>query len=131
VRAPAFIDHVTIKVADYEVSRVFYQQALAPLGVRSSEITSPDSGLPEAVFGPPGGEDFAITPGEPAPAVHIAFFAPDRIIVDEFHAAAVAAGGTDNGASGVRSKYHPHYYGAFVLDPDGNNVEAVCHEAPP
>ena len=62
--------------------------------------------------------------------VHIAFSAPDRETVDAFHAAALAAGGTDNGAPGVRENYHPNYYGAFVLDPDGNNVEAVCHRAP-
>jgi catechol 2,3-dioxygenase-like lactoylglutathione lyase family enzyme len=130
LRAAAFIDHVTIKVADYEASRAFYQRALAPLGVTISEVVSPDSHLPEAVFGPPGAEDFIITPGEPASAIHIAFFVPDRVTVDEFHSAAVAAGGTDNGAPGVRAKYHPNYYGAFVLDPDGNNVEAVCHEAP-
>ena len=117
-------------MADYEASRAFYQRALAPLGVTFSEVTSPDSHLPEGVFGPPGAEDFIITPGEPAAAIHIAFFAPDRATVDEFHAAAVAAGATDNGAPGVRAKYHPNYYGAFVLDPDGNNVEAVCHEAP-
>jgi catechol 2,3-dioxygenase-like lactoylglutathione lyase family enzyme len=129
-RAAAFIDHVTIEVVDYEASRAFYQRALAPLHVTHNEVTSPDSGLPEAVFGPPGAEDFIITPGQPAAAIHVAFVAPDRATVDAFHAAAVAAGGVDNGAPGVRVKYHPNYYGAFVFDPDGNNVEAVCHEAP-
>jgi catechol 2,3-dioxygenase-like lactoylglutathione lyase family enzyme len=129
-RAPAFIDHVTIEVTDYEASRAFYQRALAPLDVTCSEVTSPDSGLPEAVFGPPGAEDFIISPGQPAAPIHIAFVAPGRATVDAFHAAAIAAGGVDNGAPGVRAKYHPNYYGAFVLDPDGNNIEAVCHEAP-
>ena len=126
-RAPAFIDHVTIAVADYEASRAFYERALAPLNVTCSESTSPDSGLPGAAFGPPDAEDFIITPGRPAAAIHVAFVAPDRTTVDAFHAAAVAAGGVDNGAPGIRVKYHPNYYGAFVLDPDGNNVEAVWH----
>jgi catechol 2,3-dioxygenase-like lactoylglutathione lyase family enzyme len=129
-RAPAFIDHVTIAVADYEASRAFYERALAPLNVTCSEVTSPDSGLPEAVFGPQGAEDFIITSGRPGAVIHVAFVAPDRATVDAFHAAALAAGAVDNGAPGVRAKYHPSYYGAFVLDPDGNNVEAVCHEAP-
>ena len=66
----------------------------------------------------------------PVSGVHVSFAAPDRETVDAFHAAALAAGGTDNGAPGPRPIYHPGYYGAFVLDPDGNNIEAVCHFPP-
>ncbi len=80
-------------------------------------------------WGPPGRVDFFIRQGEAAAALHLAFAAPDRRTVDAFHAAALAAGGTDNGAPGVRPRYHANYYGAYVIDPDGHNVEAVCHAA--
>lgn len=84
-----------------------------------------------AGFGEPPKTDFWISSGGPnRPGIHIAFRAADRAAVDAFHAAALAAGGTDNGAPGVRPHYHPHYYGAFVRDPDGHNIEAVCHSAP-
>ncbi len=124
----AFIDHITIEVAHLDESSRFYEGALEPLGVKRLEITNPDNDKPEIVFGPAGSEDFAITPGEPAARIHLAFLAPNHATVDAFHEAALGAGGTDNGAPGLRPKYHEHYYGAFVLDPDGNNVEAVCHE---
>jgi catechol 2,3-dioxygenase-like lactoylglutathione lyase family enzyme len=126
-----FIDHITIEVSDYEASRRFYERALAPFGINIKDITSPDSGKPEAELGPPGCEDFCITPGEPSRPVHIAFLAPDHATVDAFHEAGLAAGGTDNGAPGVRPKYSNRYYAAYVLDPDGNNVEAVCHDPAP
>jgi catechol 2,3-dioxygenase-like lactoylglutathione lyase family enzyme len=120
------LDHVGFGVSDYERSRAFYERALAPLGIRL---------LMEPVEGAGGFGDGTIpyfwidTRGEAARrAVHVAFTVQDRPTVDAFHAAALAAGGTDNGAPGVREIYHPHYYGAYVLDPDGNNIEAVCHE---
>jgi len=123
-----FVDHLTIRVRDLAASRAFYEAALAPLGV-TVEATRPD--LPDdpgVVFGPAGAEDFAISEGEPSGPLHIAFLAAGRAEVDAFHAAALAAGGRDNGAPGLRAHYHPGYYGAYVLDPDGNNVEAVFHD---
>jgi catechol 2,3-dioxygenase-like lactoylglutathione lyase family enzyme len=119
------LDHVGIHVADIQRSKAFYAQALAPLGV--TLLMEP---MPEAAgFGADGKPFFWVdTRGSAAPgAVHVAFAVERRETVDAFHAAALAAGGTDNGAPGVREYYHPHYYGAYVLDPDGNNVEAVCH----
>jgi catechol 2,3-dioxygenase-like lactoylglutathione lyase family enzyme len=116
------IDHVGVNVTDIEASKRFYEGALAPLGY----VQIADFG--EAVgYGQPGKPDFWIeTRGTPG-AVHIAVLSPDRATVDAFHQAAVAAGGTDNGAPGLRPQYHETYYGAYVLDPDGHNVEAVCH----
>ena len=123
-----FVDHVTIRVSDLAASRAFYEAALAPLGVAVDE-TRPD--LPDdpgVVFGPRGAEDFCISEGAPSGPLHIAFLAASRVEVDAFHAAALAAGGRDNGAPGPRPQYHAGYYGAYVLDPDGNNVEAVFHD---
>jgi catechol 2,3-dioxygenase-like lactoylglutathione lyase family enzyme len=117
----AFIDHLAIPVRSMTVSTRFYEAALAPFGIEMAEV---DGGIG---FGPPGSVDFFVTQGEPAAPMHIAFAAPDRATVDAFHAAAVAAGGRDNGAPGLRPRYHAEYYGAYVLDPDGHNVEAVCH----
>ncbi len=118
---PLFIDHLALPVADVEASRRFYERALAPFGVEVLEYG-------ESVgFGPPGAVDFFIAAGRPGAPVHVAFAAPDRATVEAFHDAALAAGGRDNGPPGLRPQYHEHYYGAFVLDPDGNNVEAVCH----
>jgi catechol 2,3-dioxygenase-like lactoylglutathione lyase family enzyme len=119
---PAFIDHLTLAVRDLAASRRFYAAALAPWGAREEEAEG------AVAFGPPGAEDFILRPGEPPTTpVHVAFLAPDRATVDAFHAAALAAGATDNGAPGPRPRYHPGYYAAFVLDPDGHNVEAVFH----
>jgi catechol 2,3-dioxygenase-like lactoylglutathione lyase family enzyme len=128
-----FIDHVVIKVSDYEASRAFYLAALEPLGVIVHDIPPPPEswGRPSCAIGPPGNEDFCLDPPGDGPVttpIHIAFAAPDRATVDAFYAAALAAGGRDNGAPGPRPIYHEHYYGAFVLDPDGHNVEAVCHK---
>jgi catechol 2,3-dioxygenase-like lactoylglutathione lyase family enzyme len=114
-----------LDVSDYERSKAFYEKALAPLGLKP--IMEPMPGI--AGFG----GDFAFfwiaDRGRTAQSgVHVAFTAKDREMVDAFHAAALEAGGTDNGGPGVREIYHPNYYGAFVLDPDGNNVEAVCHK---
>ncbi len=119
------LDHVSINVSDYERSRAFYEKALTPLGY--SLLMEPRARI--GGFGADGKPWFWITDQrEPTTEnVHVAFSAPDRRTVDAFHAAATGAGGNDNGAPGVREIYHPHYYGAFVLDPDGNNIEAVCH----
>jgi catechol 2,3-dioxygenase-like lactoylglutathione lyase family enzyme len=119
------IDHITIDVRDLDSARNFYEQALRPLGY------SAQAEFPEAV-GLGTGEgipDFWIAKrGEPGPT-HVALRSPDRATVDAFHEAALAAGGTDNGAPGVRAHYHENYYGAYVRDPEGNNIEAVCHSA--
>lgn len=121
VRA-AFVDHLTLRVRDFEASRRFYRAALSPWGSREVEL---ESG--ERAFGPEGSEDLVIAAGEPSGPIHLAFAAPDRDTVDRFHEAALAAGGRDNGAPGERPRYHPGYYAAYVIDPSGNNVEAVFH----
>jgi len=116
-------DHVGYNVADFERSKAFYLQALAPLGIG---IAAEGDGW--AMFGRPGKPQLWIGAFGAAPTgVHVAFAAADRAQVRDFHAAALAAGGRDNGGPGLRPHYHPDYYGAFVFDPDGNNVEAVCH----
>lgn len=119
---PAFVDHLTLRVRDLETSRRFYAAALAPWGSREVEG---DWGV---AFGPPGSEDVAIIQGEPSGPIHLALSAPDRETVERFYEAALAAGGRDNGPPGERPHYHPGYYAAYVLDPDGNNVEAVFHD---
>jgi catechol 2,3-dioxygenase-like lactoylglutathione lyase family enzyme len=112
---------VKVPVRDLALSRAFYERALEPLGVR---VVDHPLGAGFAL----GDQDFWIMEAEGAPApIHIAFSARDRGTVDAFHAAAVEAGGVDNGGPGLRPHYHSEYYAAFVLDPDGNNVEAVCH----
>jgi len=117
------LDHIIITVEDYVKSREFYEKALAPLGYQVSMEFGQGCGF--SVLDKP---DFWITQGEKVtPHIHVAFTSRDREAVDAFHAAALAAGGTDNGAPGLREDYHPNYYGAFVLDPDGHNIEAVCH----
>jgi catechol 2,3-dioxygenase-like lactoylglutathione lyase family enzyme len=118
-------DHVSLAVADVGRARAFYDAALAPLGARVVFVHEQWAGYgrdkPQFWIGPG-------VPGAPRPRTHVAFAAASRAQVDAFHAAAIAAGGTDNGAPGLRPHYHPDYYGAFVLDPDGYNVEAVCHK---
>jgi catechol 2,3-dioxygenase-like lactoylglutathione lyase family enzyme len=118
----AFLDHLTLQVRDLEASRRFYAAALEPWGSRQFEG---DWGIS---FGPPGSEDVAIAEGEPSAPIHLALNAPDRETVERFYEAALAAGGRDNGPPGERPQYHPGYYAAYVLDPDGNNVEAVFHD---
>jgi catechol 2,3-dioxygenase-like lactoylglutathione lyase family enzyme len=117
------IDHIGIQVTDLEASVAFYAKALAPLGyvvvMRFEQV---------AGFGVAGKPDFWIGVGKPTDKLHVAFRAKGRADVRAFYDAAMAAGGTDNGAPGVRAAYHPSYYGAFVRDPDGHNIEAVCHE---
>jgi catechol 2,3-dioxygenase-like lactoylglutathione lyase family enzyme len=120
------IDHLTIGVSDLEASRRFYSQALAPLGFEDRGPWS--DAHREISFGTEGASDFAISQEyEVGGQVHIAFAADTREQVDAFHAAALAAGGEDNGGPGPRPEYSEGYYGAFVLDPDGHNVEAVLH----
>ncbi|MGO9485955.1 MAG: VOC family protein [Rhodomicrobium sp.] len=125
------IDHTGVGVSDFERSRAFYTKALAPLGyVPIMEVAAPDTGAIVATgFGVPPKPDFWIgAGGSQVPGVHVAFHADSRAEVDAFYQAAIAAGGRDNGAPGLRPHYHPTYYGAFVLDPDGHNIEAVCHD---
>ncbi len=125
------LDHVGIEVSDFERSKAFYEAALAPLGV--TLLIEPMPGA--AGFGGDLGQGprpyfWVMARGRPTVSgAHLSFGASDRETVDAFHAAALAAGGTDNGAPGPRPIYHPRYYGAFVFDPDENNVEAVCHRA--
>jgi catechol 2,3-dioxygenase-like lactoylglutathione lyase family enzyme len=116
------LDHIGMSVSDLAASRRFYQQALAPL---EYELMMEFPGV--AGFGASGKPDFWLQEGTAGDALHVAFLAQDRPVVDAFHAAALAAGGRDNGGPGVREQYHPTYYGAYVLDPDGHNIEAVCH----
>ena len=127
MRAP-FIDHVTLRVRDLGASRAFYEQALETFGIHVRELDG--DGGPEVSLGPEGAEDLVLAEGEPSTPVHVAFLAHDPETVDAFHAAAVEAGGRDNGGPGRRPHYHERYYAAYVLDPDGNNVEAVCHLGP-
>lgn len=124
------IDHTGLVVSDFERSKAFYVEALAALGYQLlMEFPAAVTGSADvAGFGEPPKPDFWISRGTPnAPRVHVAFRAANRAQVDAFHRAALAAGGRDNGAPGLRPHYHPAYYGAFVLDPDGHNIEAVCH----
>jgi catechol 2,3-dioxygenase-like lactoylglutathione lyase family enzyme len=116
------LDHIGIGASDLAVSRAFYERALAPLDY---EVLLEFPGV--LGFGAVGKPDFWLHEGPPGEPLHVAFRAADRAVVDAFHAAGLAAGGRDNGAPGVRELYHPTYYGAYVLDPDGHNVEAVCH----
>ena len=127
------IDHTGVVVSDFDKSKAFYCNALHAIGYSLiMEFPASVTGHSDvAGFGEPPKPDFWISGGTPnRPAVHIAFRVSSREIVDAFYKAALAAGGTDNGAPGIRAHYHPNYYGAFVLDPDGHNIEAVCHDAP-
>jgi catechol 2,3-dioxygenase-like lactoylglutathione lyase family enzyme len=118
------IDHVGFDVADLQKSRAFYLQALAPLGYGVVMEWEKWVG-----FGAEGKPDFWIVGNGKAttPHLHVAFRAKSRSDVDAFYTAALKAGASDNGAPGVREHYHPNYYGAFVIGPDGHNIEAVCH----
>ncbi|HKD43812.1 MAG TPA: VOC family protein [Myxococcaceae bacterium] len=123
------LDHIGLRTKDYATAKRFYTAALAPLGYQLVMEFGPEDGLDYqgAGFGVGGKPDFWIGVGQANGPVHVAFSAANRQAVDAFHAAALAAGGKDNGLPGPREHYHPNYYGAFVLDLDGNNVEAVCH----
>jgi catechol 2,3-dioxygenase-like lactoylglutathione lyase family enzyme len=118
------IDHVVLNVRDVARSTAFYAAALAPLGYKVVREYPGGAG-----FGAGPRADLWIFRRDPdTVGTHVAFHCGSRLLVDAFHAAARGAGGRDNGAPGLRPDYHPDYYGAFVLDPDGNNIEAVCHE---
>jgi catechol 2,3-dioxygenase-like lactoylglutathione lyase family enzyme len=124
------IDHIGFPVSDYARAKAFYLKALAPLGYSLiMEVKQEENpGEAAAGFGKDGKPDFWIGgEGGLNKPMHVAIAANDRATVDAFHKAALAAGGRDNGAPGIRAHYHPNYYGAFVLDPDGHNIEAVCH----
>jgi len=117
------IDHAGFTVRELAKSKQFYTQALAPLGITLAMEFEGNAG-----FGKGGKPEFWLTAeGTPHAPLHVAFAASDRATVDRFYQAALAAGGRDNGPPGIRKIYHPNYYGAFVLDPDGHNIEAVCH----
>ena len=126
------IDHLGLQVSNFSRALRFYKRALAPLGISVvMQVTKEESaGSEGAGFGKNGKPSFWIGAGQRvAPGVHVAFVAETRAAVDRFFEAALAAGGVDNGAPGIRAHYHPNYYGAFVLDPEGHNIEAVCHAA--
>ncbi|MGQ0641513.1 MAG: VOC family protein [Gemmatimonadaceae bacterium] len=136
------VDHVSLRVADYARSKAFYLAALAPLGYTLLMESASGAGFRKEFI-----PDFWVKQGEPrgaskatdvpdgadgcgGPAIHVAFAADDRAAVDAFYRAAIAAGGVGNGEQGPRPEYHANYYSAFVLDPDGYNIEAVCHKPP-
>jgi catechol 2,3-dioxygenase-like lactoylglutathione lyase family enzyme len=124
------IDHTGLDISDPVRSRRFYEAALAPLGYRVlKEIpTQFTGGAVTFGMGVPPKPDFWLHQGTPqSPRLHVAFRGDDRAAVDAFYRAAIAAGGKDNGPPGLRPHYHQDYYGAFVLDPDGHNIEVVCH----
>ena len=128
------LDHMTFRVADIVRTRSFYAAALTPLGY-APKFDATHDGVHIVGFGHGEAIDTWFVDG-PSPygghpvttGCHLALRAPNRAAVDAFHRAALAAGGRDNGAPGLRPHYHPHYYGAFVIDPEGNNIEAVCHD---
>jgi catechol 2,3-dioxygenase-like lactoylglutathione lyase family enzyme len=116
------IDHINVGVANLARSRAFYERALAPF-----DITFVMTDIAGMGFGRGGRPTFWISDRGPSGPVHIAFTSPDRATVEAFYSTALAAGGQGNGPPGLRPQYHPNYSSAFVLDPDGNNIEAVCH----
>lgn len=127
------IDHTGINVSDIQKSRAFYASSLAPLGFAICKDfgVAVGFGVTEG-YGKstdPGGEFWIAGGAVQTPRLHVAFSAESRAHVDAFYEAAIAAGGRDNGGPGLRPRYHDHYYAAFVLDPDGYNIEAVCHQA--
>jgi catechol 2,3-dioxygenase-like lactoylglutathione lyase family enzyme len=131
----AILDHIEFVVADAERSRRFYEEALRPFGMTVIIRVGPErtrTGGTRYGLGRDGYPRIWFHDGEaPGSPMHVALATIDRRVVDAFHVAASAAGGTDNGAPGIRERYHPNYYAAFVLDPDGNNIEAVCQAPDP
>ncbi len=128
------IDHIEFAVGDAEASRAFYERALAPLDIVRVITVGPErtrAGGTRHGFGKDGYPSVWFHDNDaPGSGTHIAFATNDRAVVDAFHLAALAAGGTDNGPPGIRHRYHAHYYAAYVLDPDGINVEVVCQKPP-
>lgn len=126
------LDHIGITVSDFDASKAFYSQVLSAIGFSLLiELPAAVTGRVDvAGFGAAPKPEFWISPGPvPAGGIHVAFSVDSRAQVDAFHRAALAAGGRDNGAPGLRPHYHPDYYGAFIFDLDGYNIEAVCHSA--
>ncbi len=122
-------DHVKFGVSDYSASRAFYVKALQPLGITGSTEWPPNG---VELYHPEGEISLCLYQSDEKPAhLHLAFTAEDRQQVDAFYSAALAAGGKDNGPPGLRPNYSGQYYAAFVIDPDGHNIEAVCHEPEP
>lgn len=124
------LDHIGLTVTDFDKAKAFFDAALAPLGIGVvMEVTAEQTGGDRHLgYGSGGKPYFWIGTGGPATGrLHVALATDNRAKVDAFYAAAMAAGGRDNGSPGIRAHYHPDYYGAFVLDPDGHNIEAVCH----
>ncbi|MFA6115017.1 MAG: VOC family protein [Sphingomonas sp.] len=122
------LDHIGLAVTDFARSRAFYEAALAPLGITVLEVIDENEAGGTAVMMGDSEPFFVFADNEqPGEGTHVAFRASSRAQVDGFYEAAMAAGGKDNGAPGIRAQYHPNYYAAFVFDPDGINVEAVCH----
>jgi predicted lactoylglutathione lyase len=125
------IDHINLSVSDFAAAKAFYAAALKPLGI-SILMEFPRAVTGSCDFAGLGADGkpffWLVASGKTTPGVHVAFAANSRAEVDAFYAAAIAAGGKDNGKPGIRAQYHPTYYGAFVLDADGHNVEAVCHK---
>jgi catechol 2,3-dioxygenase-like lactoylglutathione lyase family enzyme len=119
------IDHIGVGVRDFEQSIDFYARALAPLGLERVALVDTDNR--SAGFGADGRDEFWIHEGRPVGRMHVAFESASREAVDAFHSAALEAGGRDNGRPGVRPEYSATYYAAYVLDPNGNNIEAVFH----
>jgi catechol 2,3-dioxygenase-like lactoylglutathione lyase family enzyme len=129
------IDHVSTYAMDFAATRAFYQAVLPVLGyaMQADFVAVRDADTPEqrvCAFGPPGkGEFWIMEARKPATPRHLAFRAPSRAAVAAFHSAGLAAGARENGPPGLRPQYHADYFGAFLIDPDGNNIEAVCHRA--
>ena len=135
--APAMLHHISLGVSDIELAAAFYDAILAPLGyVRVWDDLRPGETGQAVGYGPAGGGDKLALKHQPegsrppGPGFHLAFAAPDEAAVQRFHLAALAQGGTDNGAPGLRAHYGPHYYAAFVIDPDGHRLEAVFNASP-
>lgn len=129
------IDHISLRVSDYGRSKEFYRAALAPLGYSLAMESDSGAGFRKGYIpafwvkqGTAVSAGAAAGGGCGGPAVHVAFSGDNRAAVDAFYQAAMAAGGRDNGAPALHPEYHPNYYGAFVFDPDGYNIEAVCHQ---
>jgi catechol 2,3-dioxygenase-like lactoylglutathione lyase family enzyme len=124
------IDHTSIAVIDYAVSKKFYQELLGSIGYElMAEFPASVTGSVDvAGFGENGKPDFWLAVGASAPHQHVAFRVKSRALVEAFYQAGLAAGGRDNGGPGPRPHYHANYYGAFILDPNGHNIEAVCHD---
>jgi catechol 2,3-dioxygenase-like lactoylglutathione lyase family enzyme len=120
------VAHVAVNVSDWERAKQFYENLLAQLGYR---IVYEEEGA-VAYFADAAGLDFGIGRRDPAGGAHVAFECSDRAAVERFYESALAAGASDNGPPGIREKYYAGYYAAYILDPDGNNIEAVCREEP-